>query len=901
MSPFRSPAGSAHTPRTGGSERTTMIRHHSTRHPSTFVPRAAIAPAVGFALAAIAAAGGPSRTYTLNADFAEGVRTNVNFTAVADQLQLDVVPGGGAFDFCAVSATGRNTLVRFDANSGAILGEYRTAPQGLAGNPSRTSVDAAGNVWVGNRDEQSGGLGSVVRIGVIVGGTRVDANGAPNPVGEFLAPPFLYNTCVDRNGDGLIRTSRGLGNVLGWPNITDGAGGADGIVQDAEDEAIQIFQRTTGSRVRHVSVDASGDVWVGGYPSFPTAFNKISGANGAILTTFIPPGCGGQGGLIDPAGILWSSSPSEQSVMRYDTNASTGSCLTFPSGIVLPHALARDGQGNIWSIQEGSFSIAKFNAAGVLQAGFPRRLGGSADHPTIAVTLADDHLWVSRSGPASSTIQRLDTNANLVKSISLAPNGLDARGISVDPNGKVWVTNFTTNNAQRIDPAGDTDGLGAVDLVVDLGPGATPYNIGDFTGRVSLGTVQPNGSWEVVFDSAATGTEYGRISWNANVPANTGFAVSFRAANTQADLPNQVYAPATNGQPFTGVFGRFMQVRADFTRANPSVTATPELFDLTIEALDTPPPEEDDCVPGHRFPGSLLVFPEFDNRFGDMTLLTVTNVASEGADVNVEYMYIGKRDQHGNELGCLEVNRTRRLTPNDTITLITSFDNPNQSQGYVYVFAKSRTTGQAIVHNALVGQALVIDGIESLDYSYGAFSFLGVGAAGEATDRDGDGIRDLNDLEYQCSSAETLIPRFLGQRKGIESHLVLINLTGGRAFEATLDFLAYNDNEEAFSGQVVFQCWDKLLLGDISQVFTANFLATTGHDLQEDLDGTEYGWLRINGNVAQSTAASLPDPAFLAMLVENMANHIVADLPFETGAQTNGDLLPLGIFGDLSP
>jgi len=46
-------------------------------------------------------------------------------------------------------------MIRVDAVTGAILGEYRTAPQGLAGNPSRTSVDSQGNVWIGNADEES--------------------------------------------------------------------------------------------------------------------------------------------------------------------------------------------------------------------------------------------------------------------------------------------------------------------------------------------------------------------------------------------------------------------------------------------------------------------------------------------------------------------------------------------------------------------------------------------------------------------------------------------------------------------------------------------------------------------------------------------------------------------------
>ena len=119
---------------------------------------------------------------------------------------------------------------------------------------------------------------------------RYYADGTPNPTGQYLKPPFLYNTCVDRDGDGLIHTSNGLGNILAWPNITDGAGGTTAFVEDADDEAILIFQRTTGVYNRHVSIDPNNDVWVGGYPYLPDTFNKLDGDTGAILATF-SPGC----------------------------------------------------------------------------------------------------------------------------------------------------------------------------------------------------------------------------------------------------------------------------------------------------------------------------------------------------------------------------------------------------------------------------------------------------------------------------------------------------------------------------------------------------------------------------------------------------------------------------------
>ncbi len=50
-----------------------------------------------------------------------------------------------------------------------------------------------------------------------IGGTRD---------GQYLDPPFDYCTCVDRDGEGRIRTSYGLTNILAWIDDTDGEGGS---------------------------------------------------------------------------------------------------------------------------------------------------------------------------------------------------------------------------------------------------------------------------------------------------------------------------------------------------------------------------------------------------------------------------------------------------------------------------------------------------------------------------------------------------------------------------------------------------------------------------------------------------------------------------------------------------
>jgi hypothetical protein len=312
---------------------------------------------------------------------------------------------------------------------------------------------------------------------------------------------------------------------------------------------------------------------------------------------------------------------------------------------------------------------------------------------------------------------------------------------------------------------------------------------------------------------------------------------------------------------------------------------------------------------GQGQPGSLLVFPTFDNTRGGLTLITVTNTDADqttGA-INVEFVYI-------NGVNCQEFNRTRTLTPNDEISVLTQFDNPNQHKGYVYVFAKSKTTGAAVKFDHLIGTELVIEGSPAgqgtntdADYSLNAWSFKAGSALAEGanTDLNSNGLRDLNNNEYEAAPALLDVPRFIGEGGPLDasSELVLINLTGGAAFTAVVDLLVYNDNEEVFSAQYTFTCWARVALTDVSAVFDNDFLLSTNQasgEVAGPPPGTfnEIGWYRINGDTAFSTAAQFPDPAILSAHIETI--HIDfggAFLPFTEGTQTNGSLLSHNLFG----
>jgi hypothetical protein len=284
--------------------------------------------------------------------------------------------------------------------------------------------------------------------------------------------------------------------------------------------------------------------------------------------------------------------------------------------------------------------------------------------------------------------------------------------------------------------------------------------------------------------------------------------------------------------------------------------------------------------------GSLLVFPYFSNNSGSTTYLTVTNSNADAAGtIDVEFVYINGDD-------CLEFNRTRRLTPNDTITVSTMLDNPNDRRGYVYAFAKSTTTGAATSFNFLEGNSIVFSGPDALMTNIAPVVYAAVPNQGANTDVDGDGNRDLNGAEYAGSANEIHIPRFVADAN---SSLIVLGLTGAQ-FRTVISFLAYNDNEEAFSGQFTVDCWDIRRLQNISGVFTESFLESTNHTMNETgVNGNETGWIRLVGQTAFSSAAQRSNPAFIAMSIDQGA---YSSLPYGAGTNNNGDLLVLGPFTD---
>ncbi|MFN9785586.1 MAG: hypothetical protein ACK57N_03310 [Planctomycetia bacterium] len=297
---------------------------------------------------------------------------------------------------------------------------------------------------------------------------------------------------------------------------------------------------------------------------------------------------------------------------------------------------------------------------------------------------------------------------------------------------------------------------------------------------------------------------------------------------------------------------------------------------------------------GMLTPGSLLVYPLIDNSGTAQTWVTVTNtnLSSTSGTVRVDCVYI-------NGTNCTEFDRSRTLTPGDTLTVNTKLENPLFTTGYLYIYAQSATSSAPISFNHLIGTAHVINSATTTDMEYQPFVFKAIGAQGALTDVDADGRRDFNNTEYAAVPDLLHFPRFIGDYQpnstgaflNRSSQLVLMSLAGG-AFTTRVNMNVWNDNEEAFSASTSFTCWTKRKLKDISSVFTHNFLLGTNDNPAESFGSRETGTFRINGAVATSSVGTINDPAILALLVEEVSTiGGSAVLPYAIGTQTNGDLL----------
>jgi hypothetical protein len=471
---------------------------------------------------------------------------HLNTIVAGDAVMLD--PEAAAFRFIWVAASRRGTVIKIDTDTGDVVGEYWTAPvydpERPSQDPSRTVVDRNGNVWVGNRRDDSEGMGSVVKIGLLENGQ-----------------------CEDRNGNGTIDTSTGLGDVRDWDNAAD----ADrmGGVTTAEDECVLQFIRVHSRGVRHASVDLDGNVWVSG--TSDRHFDLIDGTTGEILRTERAP-CGGYGGLVDRAGVMWSARP----LLRWDPREplTRDACLGGQS-----YGIGLDYDDHAW-ISDFNRSVCRYSHTGEVEACFDAGEGIGSSRG-VAVT-RDNHVWVVHS--SGSSVTRFDPDGTIVARIGVAGG---PTGVSIDARGKPWIISGV---AQRIDP--DTN---EIDLTVNLDGAfrqgsdelpfydrATPYVYSDMTGQLVFGPPD-SGTYTLRVRGPSYRTSWEAIRFADEVPE--GGSVTVRVSSSDGLATAGGLRTVRSGDALD-LEGQYLYVEVLLQRAPSGVS--PTFGGLEIEAVPVP-------------------------------------------------------------------------------------------------------------------------------------------------------------------------------------------------------------------------------------------------------------------------------------------------------------------------
>lgn len=491
----------------------------------------------------------PGQTWTNVTDFASASAFNVE---QAGPNAIKINDEAEAFNRLWVANSSKGTIVKFDTQTGAILGEYKTSPDGQPRNPSRTTVDLNGNVWATNRDGNS-----VVRIGLVENGQ-----------------------CVDKNSNGVIETSTGFNDILGWDNA--GAVDTEGGVATAADECIINYVKVRSSGTRHVSVNSDNDVWVSGTGG--SHFDLIDGESGVIVRQENSVGYGGYGGLIDRNDVIWSA----RSLLRWDTALP----LTGPNGGNWKgyshdsYGLCIDPSGNVWNTALNGNTVYKFAPDGTLIGAYAH--GAYYAQGCAADTNGD--IWVAHS-LYDSSVGHIKNDGTYVGNV---PTGSGPTGVSVDAAGMVWATNFYGQTVVRINPtlgAVGADGetaIGAVDFTSPV-LGGNLYNYSDMTGSTLTGSPQ-SGTWSAVFDSGEAATKWASVGWQETSDCETANNVGL--ASSEDNVTFSAPSTASNGGAVSVPDGRYLKVTVTLTRCPSGVSNT--LKDLTVWAQGPQAPDGDD-------------------------------------------------------------------------------------------------------------------------------------------------------------------------------------------------------------------------------------------------------------------------------------------------------------------
>lgn len=426
-------------------------------------------------------------------DFEDGELTGA---MIDDDGNLTLEDGTSREFHIWIANTGQGSISKFDTETRQEVARYRTGPEANP-DPSRTSVNSQGDVFIGNRAG-----GSVTKIAV-------------------------EPRCQSSASDGSLRTSQGPDDLLPW----------------GEDDCI-LWNTPVGGHglIRAVAAQDTPNgnyVWVGGYNG---TIWKLDGDTGNILVQTespVPP----YGFALDESGNLWIATINGNFLGRLDTNTcvDTASCnvaicddsgddcvkqrITTPTGA---YGITVDHKQRIWL----GGSMMRYDPSAPpadrwLDVSTPAYIHGIA---------ADANGWIYGAGYTSG-ILRFNGDDPSQQTVVAGTNGRSVKGVAVDHHDHVWGINLNHNDAFVVNPgAGLHDGQ----IIAQPSGLVSPYTYSDMTGTQLRFATEQVGIWRQTFQGCHPNQHvYNRwrtLRFEADTPGPSQMQWRLRAANSETAL-----------------------------------------------------------------------------------------------------------------------------------------------------------------------------------------------------------------------------------------------------------------------------------------------------------------------------------------------------------------------------
>jgi streptogramin lyase len=470
---------------------------------------------------------GGTNSWNLNSENSSGLGLDPQGNVTLDMSKIAL-----NLKFIWIANSPQNTVSKVDCKTITEVGRYNVCVD-----PSRTSVDLEGNVWVACR-----GDGQVAKI--IADKTK----------------------CVDKNGNGIIETSTNSNPV-------------------GNDECIKfIVQPNKGTYARGAAVDKDNNVWIGYW--FSKSLVRLNQNSGAIMTD-INLGCEPYGLVIDQKGIIWGQGAGCGSLIMIDpvtgivTRSNTLPSLAYPAGA---YGLNVDKYGRIW--------VASGNTASVYD---PKTLqwkvvnmqwGGGRG----VASSNDGYIYVAVDSSGGAVKINGNVDPPIVEGFMKGAG--QPVGAALDYDGFVWVVNQGGSSATKLDPK-TMSAVGTVPV------GSSPYTYSDMTGYTLNYFTAPKGQYSTVFFGGISSNPitinspkqvWQSIMAEADLPEGTALRFRLRAGNTKMELEAAawsdpiIFPPEVFPYDLTkaNIIGNLLQVEIQLTTKDKKLA--PTLKSLTAKS-----------------------------------------------------------------------------------------------------------------------------------------------------------------------------------------------------------------------------------------------------------------------------------------------------------------------------